>query len=39
MKTADDIRKLFSGIRMAPGTTGRFAPHKPLLLLLTLARL
>ena len=39
MKTDNDIRKLFSGIRMAPGTTGRFAPHKPLLLLLTLARL
>ena len=34
----DQIRQLFRGIRRAPGQGTRYAPHKPLLLLLALAR-
>ncbi len=36
--TADQIRQLFRSIRRAPGKEARYAPHKPLLLLLALAR-
>jgi putative restriction endonuclease len=40
MKTLspDRIRQLFHGIRRAPAREARYAPHKPLLLLMTLAR-
>lgn len=41
MKTlnAEQIRQLFKGIRRAPGREARYAPHKPLLLLMALARI
>lgn len=35
----DQIRALFEGIRRAPGREAAYAPHKPLLLLLSLGRL
>lgn len=35
----DQIRALFEGIRRAPGRDAAYAPHKPLLLLLSLGRL
>lgn len=38
LMTADQIRQLFRSIRRAPGKEVRYAPHKPLLLLLALAR-
>jgi len=38
MKTADDVLRLFDKVRRAQ-RAGRYAPHKPLLLLLALARL
>ncbi|MDZ7813452.1 MAG: hypothetical protein U5L74_10160 [Ideonella sp.] len=34
-----NIRQLFDSLKRAPSTTGRYAPHKPLLPLLALARL
>lgn len=34
-----EVRRLFDDLRRAPSTAGRYAPHKPLLLLLALARL
>lgn len=34
----DQIRQLFDSLRRAPNTQGKYAPHKPLLLLLALAR-
>jgi putative restriction endonuclease len=37
--SSDEIRQLFHGIRRAPGRDARYAPHKPLLLLMALARL
>lgn len=37
--SADQIRQLFHGIRRAPGPDARYAPHKPLLLLMALARI
>lgn len=36
--SAEQIRQLFNGIRRAPGRDARYAPHKPLLLLMALAR-
>ncbi len=33
------VRQLFDSLKRAPSTAGRYAPHKPLLLLLALARL
>jgi putative restriction endonuclease len=36
--SADQIRQLFESLRRAPNAQGKYAPHKPLLLLLTLAR-
>ena len=38
-QTAEEIRSLFAGIRRAPGSESRYAPHKPLLLLMALARI
>jgi putative restriction endonuclease len=38
-QTAEEIRRLFAGIRRAPGSESRYAPHKPLLLLMALARI
>lgn len=35
----DQIRAMFEGIRRAPGREAAYAPHKPLLLLLSLGRL
>lgn len=35
---SDQIRQLFNAIRRAPGRDARYAPHKPLLLLMALAR-
>lgn len=37
--SADQIRQLFRNIRRAPSREVRYAPHKPLLLLMALARL
>jgi putative restriction endonuclease len=37
--SADQIRQLFRNIRRAPSREARYAPHKPLLLLVALARL
>lgn len=37
--SADQIRQLFRNIRRAPSGEARYAPHKPLLLLVALARL
>lgn len=37
--SADQIRQLFRNIRRAPSREARYAPHKPLLLLMALARL
>ncbi len=40
--TASDsatVRQLFDGLKRAPSAAGKYAPHKPLLLLLALARL
>jgi len=37
--SADQIRHLFRSIRRAPSRESRYAPHKPLLLLVALARL
>lgn len=37
--SADQIRQLFTGIRRAPGRDARYAPHKPLLLLMALGRI
>lgn len=39
MLNPDQIRALFEGIRRAPGREAAYAPHKPLLLLLSLGRL
>ncbi|WP_374640397.1 phosphorothioated DNA-binding restriction endonuclease [Hydrogenophaga sp.] len=36
---ADQINQLFKGIRRAPGRDARYAPHKPLMLLMALARI
>ena len=36
---AQKIRQLFEGIRRAPGREASYAPHKPLLLLMALARI
>lgn len=37
--SADQIRQLFRNVRRAPARDARYAPHKPLLLLMALARL
>lgn len=37
--SADQVRVLFRNIRRAPSREARYAPHKPLLLLMALARL
>lgn len=34
-----NVRQLFDGLKRAPSAAGKYAPHKPLLLLLALARL
>ena len=41
MKPSDSaaVRQLFDNLKRAPSTQGKYAPHKPLLLLLALARL
>ena len=38
-QAAEEVRRLFAGIRRAPGGESRYAPHKPLLLLMALARI
>ena len=38
-QTQEDVRRLFAGIRRAPGGYSSYAPHKPLLLLMALARI
>jgi putative restriction endonuclease len=38
-QSAEEIRRLFAGIRRASGSESRYAPHKPLHLLMALARI
>lgn len=38
-QAAEEVRRLFAGIRRAPGSESTYAPHKPLLLLMALARI
>ena len=38
-QTEEEVRRLFAGIRRAPGGDASYAPHKPLLLLMALARI
>jgi putative restriction endonuclease len=37
--TTDQVRQMFERLRRAPNAQGKYAPHKPLLLLLALARI